>query len=94
MTEVTRQNQSVAGSTVEIGFEIQRMVQQGWEIDPDKPLTFLGFGNLEVSFWRDADYEQLARDAAELSKPSRAEILAKARQAKADKREQEITTNV
>lgn len=94
MSDTTRQEQSITGSTVEVGFEIQRLIQQGWEIDQNRPLTFAAYGNLEVSFVRDASHNQLAFDAAELSKPTRAEILAKARQAKADKREQEITTNV
>lgn len=83
----TRQEQSIVGGAVAVGFEIERLVSEGWEIDPSKPLTMLAFGQLECGFIRDATDEQLEADAK--PKLTRAEILAKARAAKAAKREEE-----
>lgn len=90
---MTVQQQRVFGSTTEVGFEIQRLVQEGWEIDPNDPLTAFGPGTLECGLTRDPDAEQLQRDAEARSRRSRAEILADARAAKALKRkETEATT--
>jgi len=71
---------SFVGNTVETGFEIERRVNEGWEVDPDNPLTIFGFGTLIVGFVRDPAN---AKDAP--PKKTRAEILAAARAAKAAK---------
>jgi hypothetical protein len=77
---------SFIGNTVAVGFEIERRVNEGWEIDPDSPLTYGAFGVLEVGF---------LRDPANAKPPvrSRAEILADARAAKAAKKAAEQTEN-
>jgi hypothetical protein len=60
--------------------------KEGWKIDENNPPAFYG-RIYEVILERNASDEQLAADAAELAKPSRAEILAKARAAKKAKEE-------
>lgn len=75
-----------------MSLKIQEMVEAGWSVDPDRPLVQLGF-TWECWFIRDASDEQLAIDADAAAKPSRAEILAKARAAKAEKAELKGTTN-
>ena len=83
---MTQMKVLIHGNPVKMGFEIQELVREGWEIDPDYPLDHLGFG-LECRMIRDPDAAQLAADAA---KPlSRAEILAKAREAKANKKKEQ-----
>jgi hypothetical protein len=77
MSELERD--SFVGPTVAAGFEIERRVNEGWEIDPDRPLTLFGFGTLEVGFLRDPVNTKEP-------KKSRAEILADARAAKAAKK--------
>ena len=70
-----------------LGTFVQKIVdkiKQGWDIDPNNPASIYGFHH-ECGLVRDATNEQLESDAAELAKPSRAEILAKARAAKAAK---------
>lgn len=68
-----------------LAFKVQEMVLDGWEIDPFH--TFAQIGNMwECGFVRSATDAQLSADAAELAKPSRAEILAIARKAKAEKK--------
>lgn len=71
---------SFIGNPVAMGFEIERLVNEGWEIDPQNPLTMFGFGQLECRFVRDPAN---AEDAP--PKKTRAEILAAARAAKAAK---------
>lgn len=83
MSELERD--SFVGPTVAAGFEIERRVNEGWEIDPEQPLTLGGFGMLQVGFVRDP------ADAKE-PKRSRAEILADARAAKAAKKAAEAGT--
>lgn len=73
---------SYAGGTVDVGFEIERRVNEGWEIDPDNPLILFGFGGMQVGFIRDPANAKEAKP-----KRSRAEILADARAAKAAKKE-------
>lgn len=80
-----KQEIQMVGNPIEIGFAIQKMVQDGWTIDEHRPLTFYSFGTVEVGFVRDPNEEQLRKDKEALEKPSRAEILAKARAAKAEK---------
>lgn len=78
-----KQEIQMTGSTVEIGFAIQKMVQDGWTIDENSPLTFTGWGTVEVGFVRDPSEEQLQKEKEEREKLTRPEILAKARAAKA-----------
>lgn len=79
----TLERQSITGSAIEVGFDLERLIHEGWEIDEDEPLQPFGFGLLVG----------LIRDPANAKDPepklSRAEILAKARQAKADKAKRE-----
>lgn len=77
MSELERD--SFVGPTGAAGFEIEKRVNEGWEIDPDRPLSMMGFGMLEVGFLRDPVN-------AKEPKRSRAEILADARAAKAAKK--------
>lgn len=85
----TKQEQNFLDPNVgAVALEIQKMVRAGWSIDENRPLSLYGY-MWEVWFIRNASDEQLAQDAAELAKPSRAEILAKARAAKAEKAKQE-----
>lgn len=65
-------------------FRIDEARQEGWEFDANSPPTVYGF-TYEAAMWRDATEEQLENDAIEAAKPSRGEILAKARAAKAEK---------
>lgn len=82
MKEIEYQRHQVMGNSVTVGFEIERLVSEGWEIDPNDPLTLSGFyGNLQCGFIRDPAN---AKDAP--PKKSRAEILADARAAKAAKK--------
>lgn len=68
-------------SPATMGFAIQELVKEGWEIDPEYPVTQLGF-SWEVTLTRRPTDKQL-KD--ELTPPlSRAEILAKARAKKAE----------
>lgn len=67
-----------------MGFTIQEMVRDGWEIDPDMPCAQVIF-QWECGFIRTPTPEQIAKDAAKASKLSSAESTAKARAAKADK---------
>lgn len=67
-----------------MGFTIQEMVKEGWEIDPEMPVAQVGF-KWECGFIRTPTLEQITKDAAKASKLSSAESLAKARAAKADK---------
>lgn len=70
----------IKSSPATLGFALQELVQEGWEIDPQYPVTQLGF-DWEVTMTRTPTNKQLADD---LAKPlSRAEILTKARAAKA-----------
>lgn len=71
-----------------VALKIQEMVRKGWTVDEDRPMTLLGF-QWEVWFKRDATDEQLAKDEADLNKPSRADILRKAREAKAAKKNEQ-----
>lgn len=81
------QEQTVIVSSPEaMGFKIQELVQKGWTINPNHPVSQLNF-QWECGFIRNATPEQIAED----NKPSRAEILAKARATKAAKKE---TNNV
>lgn len=61
--------------------EVVRLTKDGWELDPNFPADTFGF-SYHVGMIRSATPEQLAKDA----KPSRAEILANARAAKAEKK--------
>lgn len=79
---MTQQKVLFMASMAEFGFELQTHIQEGWEINPQWPMQPLGFG-LEVGLLRDPTAEQLSRDAQ--PKVSRAEILKKARDAKAEK---------
>lgn len=79
-----RQDQVIFnGSVVEFGFQLQELIQDGWEINPDFPVQPLAFG-LECALFRDATAEQLAKDGQ--PRPTRAEILQRARDAKAAKK--------
>lgn len=73
-----------------VALEVQKMVRDGWSVDEDRPMTLLGF-QWEVWFVRDATDAQIASDEAEAAKPSRAEILAKARAAKAEKAKEVVS---
>jgi hypothetical protein len=85
MTQETRQEQNLLDHNPgTLSLKISEACQDGWRVDPDRPMTLLGF-LWEVWLLRDATDEQIADDAAEAAKPSRAEILAKARASKAEK---------
>ena len=75
------------GNPVVVGAEIERRVLDGWVIDPQSPLAFMAFGDLECEFIRNPNEEQLRRDAE--PKLTRAEILTRARAAKADKNKED-----
>jgi hypothetical protein len=65
--------------------EVLDHVENGWKIASHSLPTF--YGRLYVvEMERDASDEQVAKDKAELEKPSRAEILADARAKKAAKK--------
>lgn len=55
---------------------------QGWKVDPERIPAQFGFLH-ECYLIRDASALQIEHDEKEAAKPSRAEILAKARAAKA-----------
>jgi len=63
-----------------MGFTIQEMVLDGWTIDPEIPVAPCGF-NLECGFVRTVYSEEETKE-----KQTRAEILAKARAAKAERK--------
>ena len=67
-----------------LSLKIQEMVEEGWDVDPERPMSQLGF-MWECWFIRDVTDEQLQAEAEDADKLSRAEILAKARAAKAEK---------
>lgn len=67
-----------------LSFRMQELILAGWVIDPQMPLTQLGF-LWEIGFVRSATDQQITLDEEEASKPSRADILKKARDAKAAK---------
>lgn len=75
------QRMYVGGNSVKVGFELERRINEGWEIDPDSPLTAGPFGALDCWLIRDPAN---AKDAP--PRKTRAEILADARAAKAAKR--------
>jgi hypothetical protein len=80
-----KQVETVVAYTLDEFIEgIVEKVKQGWDIDRDKSPILYGF-IYECGLVRDATQIQLDKDAAELAKPTRAEILAKARAAKAAK---------
>lgn len=64
---------------------ILKEAKKGWEIDESNPPAFYGM-MYETGMVREATDDQLDADAAELAKPSRAEILADARAKKAAKK--------
>ena len=71
----------ISSSPAQVGFALQELVKDGWEIDPEHPVTQLGY-SWEVTLTRRPTQAQLAKD---LAKPlSRAEILTKARAKKAE----------
>lgn len=78
----------IGGPAVQTGFELEAKIGEGWEIDPDQPLTVGLFGNIECGLIRDPAN---AKDAP--PKRSRAEILADARAAKAAKKLAEQNDN-
>lgn len=83
----TRQEQNFLDPNIgTVALKIQEMVRDGWSLDEDRPVTLYGF-MWEVWFERDATDAQIEKDAAEAAKPSRAEILAKARAAKAERKQ-------
>lgn len=63
-------------------FAIDELRQEGWEFDPEMLPTTYGF-SYEAGMVREITSEQLEQEQVEANKPSRAEILAKARAAKA-----------
>lgn len=67
----------LCNSLAEFVFRIDEMRQNGWEFDPEMPPVVYGF-SYEAGF---------KRPAKDNGKPSRAEILAKARAAKAAKKD-------
>ena len=69
--------------------EILEKAKQGWDFDFEM-LPVQGIHMYECAMVRYPTKEELQRDADALGKPSRADILAKARAAKAEK----ATTNV
>lgn len=75
----------VGGSPVQVGFELERHIRAGWEIDPQRPLQGGPYGTLECWLRRDPDITTEP-------KKTRAEILEAARAAKAAKREQKEET--
>lgn len=64
---------------------VQDMILDGWLLDEERPMNQVGF-YWEVGMVRDSTSAQRAKDEAELNKPSRADIMKKAREAKAEKR--------
>lgn len=91
MTETTRQEQvQVDHNPGTLSLKISDLCAEGWRVDPDRPLTMLGF-LWEVWMIRDADDALIQKDAEEAAKPSRAEILAKARAARAAKAAEQKT---
>lgn len=73
---------------VTLAYKIQELVLDGWLIDEDRPLNQIGF-YWECGFIRDSTAAQRQADAEQAEKPTRAEILAKARAAKAAKKLEE-----
>lgn len=71
----------VGGNATTVGFEIERRINEGWEIDPNHPLSVGMFGAVDCWLCRDPAN---AKDAP--PKPSRGEILKRAREAKAAKK--------
>lgn len=73
--------------------KIQDLILDGWLVDEDRPLNQVGF-YWECAMVRDSTEAQRLKDEAERGKPSRADILKKAREAKAEKKrlEQESKT--
>lgn len=80
----------LCNSLSEFVYRIDEMRQNGWEFDPEMPPVVYGF-SYEAGFMRAISDKQHAEEVAELNKPTRADILAKARAAKAAKKE---ATNV
>ena len=77
----------------ELGFRIQELVQGGWEIDKSEPLSMLGWQYQVVMVRTTQSHAALQKrlqDAID-EKPvlTRAEILAKARESKAEKQAQQ-----
>ena len=68
----------------ELAFRMQELIQSGWEINPESPFTQLG-AYWECGLMRDPTVAQLTSDAEKAAKPTRAEILKKARATKAQK---------
>lgn len=72
--------------------ELASRLLDGWAISKTNPGDVVGFygGTFTVSLYRDADtvtkYKSKAADTADVARPDRATILAKAREAKAAKR--------
>jgi len=62
-------------------FALDALRQDGWEFDPEMPPNVYGY-IYEGGMIRLPTDDQLAKDEADANKPSRAEILAKARAAK------------
>lgn len=71
-------------SLEEFIFQIAKQVREGWDFDPNQPPGQYG-RMYESHMLREPTEAQVQKDAAEAAKPSRAEILAKARAAKAAK---------
>lgn len=67
-------------------YKIDEHRQAGWEFHKDHEPGVFGF-TYECHMIRNATDDQLEKDQTEANKPSRAEILAKARAAKAAKKE-------
>lgn len=83
----TKQQQTIlCGSLQEFVFTIDELRRDGWEFDPDMPPIEYAF-KYECGLIRNASEQQIQKDQAIEGKPSRAEILAKARAAKAAKKE-------
>lgn len=89
MTNKTRQEKNLLDHNPgTLSLQISDLCQEGWRVDPDRAMALWGF-HWEVWMIRDATDEVIAEDAAKAGKPSRAEILRAAREAKAEKRAKE-----
>lgn len=82
---MTQRTTIVEKSLERLKMEEDRLTKEGWVRDPAIPLSAFLF-SYELGMMRDPTPEQVAKE----NKPSRAEILAKARAAKAEKNKEGV----